>query len=64
MKDWEGIAKASGVEIPAPELERVSKTLAALEATFRPLVRNLEVSLEPAAVFQAEEDAGDDPGGR
>ena len=56
MKDWVSIAKASGVEIPAPEMHRVSKTLAALEATFRPLVADLEVSLEPAAVFQAEED--------
>ena len=57
MKDWVSIAKASGVEIPAPELDRVAKTLAALEATFRPLVGDLEVSLEPAAVFQAEEDS-------
>jgi hypothetical protein len=56
VKDWVSIAKASGVEIPAPELNRVAKTLAALEATFRPLVGDLEVSLEPAAVFQAEED--------
>jgi hypothetical protein len=46
------------MEIPAPQLERVSRTLAALEATFRPLVADLEVSLEPAAVFQAEEDNG------
>jgi hypothetical protein len=61
LRDWESIAKASGVEIPAPELQRVSKTLAALEATFRPLVGDLEVSLEPAAVFQAEEDAGEHP---
>ena len=57
MKDWTSIAKASGVEIPAPQLERVSQTLAALEATFRPLVADLDVSLEPAAVFQAEEDS-------
>ena len=56
MRDWESIAKASGAEIPTPELECVSQTLAALEATFRPLVRNLEVSLEPAAVFQVEDD--------
>lgn len=59
MKDWEGIAKAGGLEIPAPELQKAAKTLDALEAIFRPLVRELEVSLEPAAVFQAEEDAGD-----
>jgi hypothetical protein len=45
------------VEIPAAELDRVTKTLAALEATFRPLVGELEVWLEPAAVFQAEEDS-------
>ena len=49
-------SKASGVEIPAADLERAAKTLDALEATFRPLVADLEVSLEPAAVFQAEED--------
>jgi len=57
VKDWESIAKASGVDIPAAELHRVAKTLDALEATFRPLVGDLEVSLEPAAVFQAEEDS-------
>ncbi len=64
MKNWEFIAKASGVEIPAPELQRISKTLAELEATFRPLVGDLEVSLEPATVFHAEEDAGDHSGSR
>jgi hypothetical protein len=57
VKDWTSIAKASGVEIPAADLERAAKTLDALEATFRPLVADLEVSLEPAAVFQAEEDS-------
>jgi hypothetical protein len=56
VKDWVSIAKASGVEIPSPEILRVSKTLAALEAAFRPLVGELEVWLEPAAVFHAEED--------
>lgn len=57
MKDWEGIAKAGGLEIPAPDLQKAAKTLDALEAVFRPLTTDLEVSLEPAAVFQAEEDS-------
>jgi hypothetical protein len=56
VKDWAGIAKAYGVEIHEPDLDRISKTLTALEATFRPLAENLDSSLEPAAVFLPEED--------
>ena len=57
MRDWTSIAKASGLEIPQADLERAAQTLGALEATFRPLVGELEVTLEPAAVFHAEEDS-------
>ena len=64
VRDWITIAKARGVEIPEPELRLVSKTLVALEATFRPLVGDVDVWLEPAAVFQPEEDTGDYPGSR
>jgi len=51
VKDWTLIAKANGLAIPAAELERVAKTLDALEAIFRPLTASLPATLEPAAVF-------------
>jgi hypothetical protein len=62
MKDWTSIAKAGGVEVPPPEMKRIAETLDKLEAAFRPLAGQLDVSLEPAATFQAEEGAGDDQG--
>ena len=55
MKNWTFIAKASGVKIPAEDLDRVTKPLDGLEAAFRPLVKELTWGMEPAAGFQAEE---------
>jgi hypothetical protein len=47
MKNWVGIAQAHGLDIPASDLERVAPPLAALEETFRPLVKQLTPDLEP-----------------
>lgn len=58
MKDWRAIAKASGVEIPAPDLDRIAPPLDALEAAFRPLVKDLTPDVEPSVEFRMEEDAG------
>jgi hypothetical protein len=43
--------------IPPEERERVAKTLAALEQTFRPLAESLTFRDEPAVMFDAAEDA-------
>jgi len=57
MKDWKAVAQARGLDIPAPELDRILPPLDALEEIFRPLVRNLTPDLEPAFAFRAAEDA-------
>ena len=55
MKDWDAIINASGLGIPADQIERIAKPLAALEAAFRPLTGTLTFQDEPAAIFDAEE---------
>ena len=47
MKNWAGIAQAHGLLLPARELDRIAEPLAALEETFRPLVKQLTPDLEP-----------------
>ena len=48
MKDWKAIAKASGLEVPGEELDRIVGPLYALEEAFHPLVSDLPADLEPA----------------
>ena len=57
MKDWRAIAKAHGLDLSARELDRIAPPLEALEAAFRPLVRELTPGMEPAVAFSADEDA-------
>jgi hypothetical protein len=47
MKNWEAIALAHGLALSPHELDRVAQPLAALEETFRPLVKHLTPDLEP-----------------
>ncbi len=55
-KDWTSIAAASGLGIPAPEMERAAAALDALEAAFRPLAESLAPEVDPAPVFRPAED--------
>jgi hypothetical protein len=48
VKNWKAIAKASGLEVSIEELDRIVGPLDALEETFRPLLKDLAVDLEPA----------------
>ncbi len=57
MKDWSAIAAASGAGIPASDVERIVKPLAALEEAFRPLADSLRFDDEPATAFDAAEDS-------
>jgi hypothetical protein len=43
-------------EIPAGEIDRVVGPLDALEETFRPLVKDLPMDLEPALALGVEEE--------
>jgi hypothetical protein len=47
MKNWAGIAQVNGLTLSAGELDRLVGSLAALEETFRPLVKQLTPDLEP-----------------
>ncbi|HVX67044.1 MAG TPA: hypothetical protein VHA11_10600, partial [Bryobacteraceae bacterium] len=53
MTDWTEIAKARGVHASPKELEAMAEVLAALERSFAPLVREIPLETEPAAVFRA-----------
>lgn len=55
MKDWSAIAVASGIEIPAIDMEGIVKPLSGLEEAFRPLVEELTFADEPATTFEPEE---------
>ena len=47
MKNWAAIAQANGLTLSARELDRLVGSLAALEETLRPLVKQLTPDLEP-----------------
>jgi hypothetical protein len=51
MRDWEAIAKGSGLDAEA--LARVKPVLEALEREFAPLAASLAPELEPALEFRA-----------
>jgi hypothetical protein len=57
MKDWRAIAQANGLDLSAPDLDRIAGPLDALEEAFRPLVRELTPAMEPSLTFSVEEDA-------
>lgn len=48
MTDWNALARARGLNIPADAVERIAPSLEALEASFRPLPTKLTHSVEPA----------------
>jgi hypothetical protein len=56
MRDWRAIAKASGLEVDPAHLNRIAEPLEALEAAFRPLVKDLMPDVEPATGLRLEED--------
>jgi hypothetical protein len=56
MRNWIAIAQAHGLTLSARELDRVAQPLAALEETFRPLVKQLTPDLEPDLELHLAED--------
>jgi hypothetical protein len=51
MKNWSLMAQAQGLEIPEDQLRRISTTLDALEAAFRPLTSQLNPGVETAVTY-------------
>ncbi len=50
-RDWTAAAAAHAPDIPADQLARITPSLDALEAAFRPLVERLTHETEPAPVM-------------
>ncbi len=55
VKDWRAIARGSGLDLPAQDLDRIVPPLESLEETFRPLVAGLTPEMEPGFCFRFEE---------
>ncbi len=51
MKNWKGFAGLLGLDIPAPDLERILPALDALETSFRPIAGTIPHETEPALIF-------------
>jgi len=51
MKNWKVMAEAAGLDIP--DMDRITAALDGLEASFRPLVKNIPHDVEPALSFRA-----------
>jgi len=58
-KDWKKIARASGLTIPAADVDRIAPALDALETAFRLLVRAIGPETDPAVVFRADTEDGE-----
>jgi len=56
MADWKGIAKARGLDLPPPDLDRVADALDRLQQTFGPLAKQLTFEVEPATTLHIFEE--------
>jgi hypothetical protein len=52
--DWNAIATARGIDIPADAMKRITPSMNALEAAFRPLLAKIPFDVEPAYVLMIE----------
>lgn len=59
MKNWKLVAQGLDVAIPEADLPKLSQTLEAMDAAFRPLAEAIPDEIEPAVIFhiQPEEQA-------
>lgn len=51
MPDWQALAKARELDIPADAIDRIAPSLDQLYAAFTPLLAKLPHSTEPAIVL-------------
>ena len=57
MKDWNAIAQAAGLNLRDDERDLLTRTLTALEESFRPLTKELTVDVEPGTGVCSEEES-------
>jgi hypothetical protein len=55
MTDWKSLAKTRRLNIPEPDIEKISSALDKLEEAFRPLAVAIPLDVEPAITFRAGE---------
>jgi len=58
MKNWQKIAEAYDLRIPAADLERITPALDKLESAFRPLATRIPDDVEPAITFRILPEGG------
>ena len=51
MKNWKLVASSRNLDIPEADVEKITPAMDALEAAFRPLVRDIPHETEPAVIF-------------
>lgn len=54
MKNWKILATANGLGIPEEQLDRITPSLDALEAAFRPLAAGIPFEIEPAIILSEQ----------
>jgi len=54
VKDWQAIARAVGLDLPAQDLKKTVAPLESFEEAFRLLVKDLTPDVEPAIAFRPE----------
>jgi len=59
MKNWKKIAEGADLRIPDTDLDRIARSLDALEATFRPLTKAIPDDIEPAVTFGIQPESGE-----
>ena len=59
MTDWTAISRARSLDIPADAVDRIAPSLTALEAAFRPLLKKLTHSVEPAVILSEQSVQGE-----
>jgi len=50
-RDWKLLAQALSLDIPDPDLEKITPALDALEVSFRPLADKVPHETDPAVLF-------------
>ena len=56
MRNWKQLAAGLDLNIPAEDLDKLTGTMDAMEAAFRPLVSGIPHETEPAVIFHLSEE--------
>ena len=57
MKNWQQLAEALSLKLPAADVERMAAFLGAIDDAMSPVTRKLTPDMEPAFAYRPAEDA-------